>query len=299
MITYGKELKSKKKFSLSDLYSQKECGEYKLILLPKTETLTLEYYIRECNLNNAIVKEQDTFYTIIVGRLNNKSDGFSFPIDYNSKMLIIKNKEISKLNRICSLCKHKLKGIMGECKEKNRYGNIISKCCYDFQSLPETTIDLSNKYFIKINNLNLDSPFFVRMNEYYYNRCDNKEYLIDRTKFTMEQININKGKYRLKCKTGKLKKEKIKNFCSKCVFSCESRLINTSNVNKKCCLPYEQAVKSGFFKDLTLLNSTSIYRQGGYLKNKCLPEKVARFSQRSTSIALTENKYNTGVSDEK
>jgi len=296
MFTYGKELKQKKDYQLKDLYSQINNSELPMLLLPKDKTLTIEYYIKECGLNNALVKEFNNYYAIILARKYVRANR-NLPNQFLTSMILIKDNNIKKINSCCWECKNKLKGIVGECIEHSTYNHSTTypRCEFDFSSLPETTIDLSNKYLIKVNNLNTTSPFLVRTDFYsYYSEARDWD-ILSETEFTMKRIKSNKQLYRDKAKTSKRKKEKIEKYCSKCIFQCETRRINTINVTKKCCLTYEQAIKKGFFKKVKFLNSTSIYRQGAFInltKMKGWNGNDCYSGEDVNSFALTENEFN-------
>lgn len=88
--------------------------------------------------------------------------------------------------------------------------------------------------------------------------------------------------------TTKLKRKKVKNWCPKCIFSCESKLITMDNVNNKCCLTYEQALKNGFYKDLRWDLTTSLYRTSIDAKGKNVQYHIARQETKYNDYGKTQ-----------
>ena len=146
-------------------------------------------------------------------------------------------------------------------------------CVQSFDT--ETDIDLSKMRMVSNGMLSTDNPFTVNQS-------------LDNMKFRREVIKVNAEKFIGRSNCGKNKKKKMANHCPKCIFQCDSKLITTDNVDNKCCLTYEQALKNGFFKDLKFLNSTSIYNGEVLLRDG---NDYSRLFSWGKKIALNENKY--------
>jgi hypothetical protein len=165
----------------------------------------------------------------------------------------------------------KLKGIVDECSTTNTWNKQREKACVYNLLLPETDMDLSKMRLISNGMLSTKNPF-------------SKYQGLDRMKFSRAVIETNAEKFIGRSNCSKNKKKKMTNHCSRCIFQCDSKLINTDNVENKCCLTYDQALKSGFFKDLSIKNTTSIYETGVYVDD-C---KIGGYGD---NVTLHENKY--------
>ena len=284
MITYGSNINKKKITTSDNLYTlYQSTGLEASILLPSKP---IEDYVEELKIDNAIGRaEKNCIRLWIADRKQNPKDpnGRNYRYNYSNgdfrkDFFVVKNKEVTFYKSLCDLCKDRVKGIVGECKDKDSshsYYNNSEQCFYDI-NLEPMTMDLSKYYKISNGLLSKENPF--------------KQYVsLEDMDFDLSVIKKNLERFRDRYKCGKLKKSKLNKYCTKCIFACDTRLIKTTNVRNKCCLTYDRALKNGFFKDIKIHNTTSIYNGEVYIKSG---KQYNRLHRWDSDIILHENKYN-------
>lgn len=283
MITYGKKVDRKKITSADKLYTLWRYTDPtgRSILLPRSKEL--KDYVAELKIDNGICKiHTNCIQFWLADRKIPIPANNSWRHNYESgafktDFYLIQKGKITHYKSLCEICKDRLKGLVGECKDTDTssYRHNLEVCYYDL-NIPETTMDLSNYKAISNGLLCKDNPFrqYVQMED---------------ISFDLKNIKHNLERFRDRYKCGKLKKLKKEKYCSKCIFSCDDKLIRTTNVKNKCCLTYDQALKNGFFKDIKIYNTTSIYNNGVYIKQGKGHEKLTGWNRH---IVLQENKYN-------
>lgn len=275
MIQYGKRLNKKKMCTLDKMYTIQGKGENQNILLAYAGK-TLEDRVKELKIDNAIIRKETNCLRIWISprKRDTGMRGYYYRQnagDWDKGFISVINGEIKSHTKLCYLCKDKMKGIVDECTTQNTWNKQMEKqCVYDIV-VPETTMDLSNMKEVSNGLLNNHSAFRANSS-------------LEEISFSWEVINKNVEVFKSRANCSKKKPEKIKNHCSRCIFECSSKLINSGNVDNKCCLTYEQALKSGFFKDMRLKVTTSIYENGVFVDD-C---KIGGWGDK---ITLHENKY--------
>lgn len=294
MITFGKKVDRKKITSVDNLYTQWRYTNPidRSILLPKKD---LKEYVKELKIDNGICKIHNHCIQFwMTDRKISSTEKNSWRYDYangafKTDFYLIQKGQITHYKSLCEICKDRLKGVVGECKDPNKfsYKSIGGRevCYYDL-NIPETAMDLSSYSNISNGLLCKDNPF--------------RQYVqIEDMIFDLKNIKYNLVRFKDRYKCGKLKIQKKEKYCSKCIFSCDDKLIHTTNVRNKCCLTYAQALKNGFFKDIKIQNSTSIYNGEILIKTNSKSNHYERLmGWNSKGIVLQENKYNNYGKDE-
>ncbi len=160
---------------------------------------------------------------------------------------------------------------MDECTTLNTWNKQKERQCVFDLGLPETSVDLTGMKEVSNGLLNTHSAF----------RNDS---CLSEISFSWPVINRNIEAYTARANCTKNKPKKMDKHCSRCIFECSSKLINSNNVGNKCCLTYDQAIKSGFFKDMKIKVTTSIYENGVIVGES----KIGGYGDK---ITLNENKY--------
>ena len=291
MIIEGRKYTSQKKFELKNSYTTVQFDYDKIAyLIPKLKG-SLEEIIASYKINNALMVEYQEVYAILDVASTGESTNYNYNYGnrigiwstFHSKMYHITNNKATTIPNACSICKHKLRGIVGECKEKYPYNATFREVCkWDFTKYyndNDLSVDFSSGYFITARRVNRDNAFVQHTG-------------VNDIDYSQETFDKNKAKYKIKARAIKLKKAKLEKHCTRCIFSCEHKLIKSENVQNHCCLTYEQALKSEFFKDIKLINSTSMYRQGVRLPNVYNVSGYSNwYNEGIKKIALHETKY--------
>jgi hypothetical protein len=268
MIRYGKRLNKKKIPGTDMMYTIHGKDNFKCIALSKDKTI--EERVKDLHIDNAIIKKDVNCLRIWIGPRAKVGDVRRYwrrtPENFEDDIYVVQQGKVEHLSKLCYICKDKMKGIVDECTTINQYSSQKESACEYKLTVPDTTIDLSQMREVSNGMLNTNSPF-------------RNDVTLEEISFTRKTIDTNIALYKGRAMCGVNKKKKVKNHCPKCIFQCDWKLINTKNVNNKCCLTYEDALKNGFFKDLKFNNSTSIYNG----------EVMFGWGRQ---IALNENKYN-------
>lgn len=275
MIIYGKRLNKKKMCTLDKMYTIQGKGEDTSILLAHAG-VSLADRIKDLKIQNAIIRQETNCWRIWIGPRKRfvKQGGYYYrqnAVDFEHNITVVDNGVIQNYSKLCYVCKDKMKGIVDECTQKSHWNNTMEKCCNFDLTIKETDIDLSSMREVSNGLLNSHSAF----------RNDSH---LSEISFSWPIINKNVEAYKARATCSKVKPKKIKNHCSRCVFDCSSKLITSSNIGNKCCLTYDQAIKSGFFKDMKIKVTTSIYNNGVFVDG-------AKIGGWGDKITGEENKY--------
>lgn len=277
MITWGKRLNKKKMPTLDMMYTIQGRGEEDQNILLAHAGKTLEDRVKELKIDNAIIRKEANCLRIWISprkRIKNKHSYYHHQNagDWDKNVWIVRGGKLEYFSKLCYMCKDKMKGIVDECKEPNSYNpnNMERSCIYDL-TIPDTSIDLSSMREVSNGMLNSHSAF--------RNDC-----ALSEINFSWPTINKNKEAYAARANCSKNKPEKMKKHCSRCIFECSSKLINSNNVGTKCCLTYDQALKSGFFKNMKVKVTTSIYENGVFVDD-------CKLGGWGDKITLHNNKY--------
>lgn len=269
MIIPGKKWNRKDILEMKQYYAQSKKGDYDGILL--SPDWTMEEMIKELHINNAIVKQESNAWLIFTPRVK-ANNYYGSSLEEKLKMVyVVKDGNIEKTQSLCHYCKDRLKGVVDVCYYEDSYGHKYKRCNFVL-TLPETDIDLSKLKLISNGMLHKHNAFAVYSS-------------LNEVSFNKSVIQRNKEAFKRRGQVSRKTTEKVEKYCGKCIFQCETQLMNSGNVDNKCCITYSQALKRGFFKQMKIHHGTSIYRDGVYFGD----EKVNRWGNR---IPLTENKWN-------